>query len=128
MKIFIVITNIFMGLVVLWLNINNLLFLSHPGTNYYHGISIAQGFTYAILGTILGIIIITTAVAFKKDKKWSLLVLATVPLLLGIWIVYQVYSVPVTEVAWAGGIMLFIALVLFTLFVIEILYLIFRKY
>ena len=65
--------------------------------------------------------------AFRKNKRWAILTLPLLPLALSLWFVYQVYSAPPEAVAWTGGIIMLVALILFALFILEILYIKLRK-
>ncbi len=120
MKIFVIIVHVLLGLILIFLNINNLLSLAN--LQYYYGISLTQGFTEAILGTILGLFSIVGAFAFRKDKRWATLTLPLVPIILIIELFYSARSLG----GYAGIVMIYVIPLL--IFVIsEILYITLRK-
>ena len=132
MKIFFVVCSQLLGAIFVFYGVNSLLHLAtlstqSPDQQYYYGMSLSQGFAEAILRTILGLLSIVGAIAFKKDKRWAAVTLPLIPLALRLWLVYSVYSAPKSEVSWTGDLMMLVALVLFVFFISEALYILLRK-
>ena len=133
MKIFFVVVNVILGLLIVFYGgINNLLHLirlatQDAGNQYYYGMSLSQGFAEAIFWTIIGIFSIVSALAFRKDKHWATLTLPLPPLALFLYIVYILISSTKSDLAWTGGIMAMGALILLVFLILEILYLALRK-
>lgn len=132
MKIFIIIANILIGLVLIFLNVNNILYLANLATQssdnqYYYGVSLSRGFAEAIFWTIVGIFSIVTAFAFRKDKHWATLTLPLPTLALFLYIIYILFSSTKSDLAWTGGIMTIGAIILLVFLILEILYLTLKK-
>ena len=119
--------HILLGLILMFYSFNALMFLTRSAFKSNLQVPVFQYIFGNVLWMILGIFSIGGALTFRKDKKWATLTLPLLPLVLSLWLVYKVYSVPKSEVAWTGGIMIFMAFVLFVFFVIEILYITLRK-
>ncbi|HEY4525828.1 MAG TPA: hypothetical protein VJL32_01875 [Candidatus Paceibacterota bacterium] len=145
MKIFIVFIHVVLGLMLVFYSVNDQLYLYQATQNpssYYPSYStnssvqdfvqeirssLPQRIAITILGIILGLFSIIGSMAFRKNKRWAILTLPLLPLALSLWFVYQVYSAPPEAVAWTGGIIMLVALILFALFILEILYIKLRK-
>ena len=133
MKIFFVVINVLLGLLIAFYGgINNLLHLARLATQdasnqYYYGVSLSQGFAEAIFWTIVGVFSIVSAFAFRKDKRWATLALPLPPLVLFLYIAYTLFSSTKSDLAWTGGIMAMGALILLVFLILEILYLALRK-
>ena len=126
MKYFVIIIHILLGLILIFLNGNNLLHLTDLATqspdNYYYGISLSQGFIEAILGVILGLCSIVGAVAFRKDKRWAT---PTLPIVTLITMVAVFRDLSRAE-GFAGPYAL-VLIILLIFFISEILYITLRK-
>ena len=128
MKYFIIITHILIGLLLVFLNANNLLHLANLATQstdkqYYHGISLTQGFAEAILGVILGLASIVCAVEFRKDKRWTWPALPIVTLFTMVAVFRELLSAQ----GLVAGPYALVAIVLLTFLISEITYLTLRK-
>ena len=133
MKLFIVIANVILGLLIAFYGgVNNLLHLINlatqdPSNQYYYEMSLSQGFAEAFFWIIIGVFSIVSAFAFKRDKHWAILTLPLPPLTLFLYIVYILYSSTKSDLAWTGGIIMISAIVLFVLLILEISYITLRK-
>jgi len=145
MKIFIILVHIVLGLLLIFSSVNTLLhlyqvtqntssyypdYLSNTGVqDFVQNIrdTLPQRIASAALWIILGLFSVIGALAFRKNKRWSSLTLPLLPLGICLWLVYSVYSASASEVAWTGGIMMFVAAILFIFFILETAYIAFRK-
>jgi len=132
MKIFFVVINVIFGLLVGFYGVNNLSYLTRLATQdtanqYYYGMTLLQGFSGAILWTIVGVFSVVSALAFKKDKPWAALALPLPPLVLFLYISYTLVSSTKSDLAWTGGIMTVVAFALLLFLILEILYLLLRR-
>lgn len=133
MKIFFIVINVLLGLLIVFYGgVNNLLHLANlatqdPGNQYYYGVSLSQGFAEAIFWTIIGILSIVSALAFRKDRHWAALTLPLPSLSLFLYIVYILFSSTKSELAWTGDIMAMGALILLVFLILEVLYIVLRK-
>lgn len=145
MKTFLIIIHILLGLTLIFYAYNDIPYLyrmTHDISSTYPDYATNTGIQdfvqnirdtmperilSIILKAILGIFAIVGALAFRKDKRWATLTLPLVPSGLFLWIVYVLFSSTKTELAWTGGILTMVALVLLLFLISEILYLIFRK-
>ena len=128
MKYFIIIFHILLGLLIIFLNINNLLHIATLTTQntdkqYYYGISLLQGFVEATLGILLGLCSVVGAVAFRKDKRWAVPLLPIVTLI--------TIMAAVRSLIRAGGLVAgptaLVVIILSIFLIVEILYITLRK-
>jgi hypothetical protein len=140
MKIFIVLANIALGLLLIFYGFNSQMYLysvthnpSYAGKSgaesFVQGIkdTLPQRVTTSILGIGLGIFAIVAALAFRKGKRWAMFVLPLFPLMLSLRIFLDVNSAPPAADALVAGPAILFALVLFGFFLLEALYMFFAN-
>ncbi|GEM_PF-3483117 len=130
LKISIVVIHIVLGLYLIFV-------LNSPITIYYKAsspetfwpdYSMSQIVAETVIGITIGLLSIVGAIAFLKDKKWSMYVLPLTILALSTRIVYATLTAPPPGENWGiGGLALVFAFILFVIFALEAVYMYFFR-
>lgn len=132
MKIFLVIVHVLIGLIFF--------FSSHSLVDIYQKVQNPAGFypdysvtsivVSRIFGTVLGLISIVAAIAFRKDKRWAMVALPAVTAIITVWMFFSsmIAANKAEEgfLAIANALGMLFAIVPFILFIVEVVYMIFR--
>jgi|SRR3989344_5009207 len=145
MKTFLIIVHILLGLLLVFYAYNDiprLYSITNNPSSYYPDYAtnsgtrdfvqnikdtMPQSVALIIFKAILGVFAIVGALAFRKDKRWATLTLPLVPLGLFLWIIGTLFFSNSQALAWTGGILTMVALILLVFLILEISYLALRK-
>lgn len=130
MKIFIIITHVLIGLVLIFMVYSPFgIFqkISNP-TGFWPDYSVSRIVLEYTSGIVIGLLSIVGAVFFKKNKRWAGFILPAMTLLLILGIVLSMAtSNNPSDYAWTGGIMVLFASILSIFFISETVYIVRKR-